>query len=152
MGALPAGMNTPSASLTWTAPEGWEELPGDGLRLVTFRINGAECAITTFPGDVGGTEANLRRWWGQVTSAPFTPDRLARVMSDAVALTTAGGLSGSVYDFGPVLPAEATQSTIAGILDLGGDTAFVKLTGDRAAVSGARDGLITLVRSIGAGP
>lgn len=152
MGALPAGMNRPSTQLAWTTPEGWEEVPGDGLRLVTFRVPRAECAVTTFPGDVGGVEANLRRWWGQISSSAFGAESLAAVMSGAIPVTAGDGISGAVYDFEPALAPDASASTVAAILDLGGNTAFLKLTGDRAALQTHKPALLALAESVRRAP
>lgn len=152
MGALPEGMNQPAANLHWTAPDGWEELPGDGVRLVTFRVPGAECSVTTFPGDVGGVEANLRRWWGQLSATAFSAPALDQVVGQATPLTARGGISGMLYDFGPALPTDAPNSTVAAILDLGGSTAFVKLTGERDVLQAQKPALLALAQSMGLDP
>ncbi|MCB1069436.1 MAG: hypothetical protein KDL31_03710 [Kiritimatiellae bacterium] len=149
MGALPEGMNQPAADLHWTTPDGWEELPGDGVRLVTFRMAGAECSVTTFPGDVGGVEANLRRWWGQLSSTAFSAPALDQVMGQATPLAARGGITGQLYDFDAALPADAPNSTVAAILDLGGSTAFVKLTGKRDVLQAQKPALLALAQSMG---
>ena len=67
---LKSSANVP---LTWKAPEGWQEFPGRGFRLVTFETGEGEEAVETsivsLSGEAGGIEANLIRWMRQINLA-----------------------------------------------------------------------------------
>ena len=90
------------ADVTWTVPEGWKQVPSDqAMRVATFRAGGdpgVEVSVTAFPGDVGGTLANVNRWRGQVGLAPATeqdlPSMLETVRVEGVEVSTLA-LSGS---------------------------------------------------------
>jgi len=72
-GALPRGPGARAGAplVQFTPPAGWERLGGSGMRLEAFRAPGAvEVALARLPGDGGGFEANLRRWFGQLGVAP----------------------------------------------------------------------------------
>ncbi|MGD8869690.1 MAG: hypothetical protein PVI01_18870 [Gemmatimonadales bacterium] len=79
MGETPAA----SAEVAWTVPEGWvKEEPTNSMRKAQFALaaaegdsDGAEVVITFFPGEgqVGGEEANINRWYGQMTQPDGTP-------------------------------------------------------------------------------
>lgn len=151
--AMAGTVSGAAVSLAWTAPEGWREQPGSSVRLATFFAGPesapAECSITAFPGDVGGTEANLRRWLGQLNAEPPAPEAFASFVKHAQSITTQGGLSGHLYDFAdllPDLPAEAT-STLAAVLQVEGATVFVKMMGPKALLGQERERFTELCRS-----
>ncbi|HMP74387.1 MAG TPA: hypothetical protein PKE55_14105 [Kiritimatiellia bacterium] len=148
MAPLPDGMNQPSAGLLWTAPEGWEEQPGSGVRLATFVVDGADCAIFTFPGSVGGIEANIRRWWGQLNAGTISDADLASFIEAAPAFISSGDLHGRFFDFLAILPGTADLATLVSTLDLGEHTAFIKLTGPREVILNHRDRFLQLSQSI----
>jgi len=57
----------------WTQPEGWERLPGGGMRVIDLRPAGdprAECYLTVLAGDGGGITANVNRWRNQLGLEP----------------------------------------------------------------------------------
>src|SRR5262245_2598844 len=63
---------------TWTLPAGWEELPGNEVRLATlkFRSGSQPLEISVIP--AGGTVLdNVNRWRKQVDLEPITGDELA---------------------------------------------------------------------------
>lgn len=66
--------------ITYRVPEGWEELSPSGIRKANFKIasdsGAAEMTITTFPGDVGGTLANINRWRDQIGLQPIAAGEL----------------------------------------------------------------------------
>lgn len=79
MGGAPSA----PAEVAWTVPDGWvEEEPSNSMRKAQFVLpaaegdeEGAEVVITFFPGEgqVGGVEANIDRWYGQMTQPDGTP-------------------------------------------------------------------------------
>lgn len=59
--------------IAWAAPEDWSTQEGSGFRFATIipdEADAAEIAVTRFGGNVGGVEANIGRWCGQVGVAP----------------------------------------------------------------------------------
>src|SRR4051812_11843513 len=62
---MPPGMSKPAAgggAIEWTVPDGWKELPGDGLRFATIQVlpDHPEIMLTVIPlsGESGGLIAN----------------------------------------------------------------------------------------------
>lgn len=149
----PALAQDAPASLSWTAPEGWEEIPGSGMRKATFLASSgaqtAECSIVSFPGDVGGEAANLVRWAGQVGVTLSQEDATA-FMGQAEPFTTQSGIEGRIYDFSGLLaPAAAdAPSMLAGILDHGHEKVFVKLMGPRSLLADEKERFRQLSTSI----
>jgi hypothetical protein len=121
---------TGSVALKWTVPEGWVEQPGQAMRMATFLVgpDRRECTIVSFPGDVGGIEANLRRWIGQL-EATVADEALAKFARAPETFQSEGGLGCLVYDFSSLLPAGSAQSMLAAIVPMDGQTVFVKLMG-----------------------
>jgi len=147
-----AAAETGSVELAWETPAGWEERPGSGMRLVTFRVgpnaDPSECTITAFPGDVGGVRANLRRWAGQLGLSP-SPAELEAFESDFTPFETAGGMAGKFFDFSSLVPGDdASQSMLAGMVPRGGMTVFVKLMGPRRLLAAEREAFLALCRSL----
>ena len=64
---------------TWTLPEGWQQLPGDGFRFATLRFQTGgqpvEIAVSPAGGDV---LMNVNRWRGQVGKPPITASELSK--------------------------------------------------------------------------
>ena len=67
-----------AGGLKWTAPAGWQALPGDGqMRAATYKVpatagdsQGADCVVYFFgQGQGGSVEANIDRWKAQFSSA-----------------------------------------------------------------------------------
>ncbi|HWE53769.1 MAG TPA: hypothetical protein VG273_28520 [Bryobacteraceae bacterium] len=55
-----------AAGLKWTAPTGWVSQSAATFRVVTWKVQDAECIVYFFgPGQGGGVQANLDRWKGQ---------------------------------------------------------------------------------------
>lgn len=140
---------TAKTSLTWVLPSGWTEGPARAMRLATFNVgtSGAECVITVFPGDVGGLEANLRRWLGQLQVTVADPE-VAKFSRAPDTFQSEGGLPCLVYDFGTLVPAEKADSLLAAVVPLEGSTAFVKFAGTRALLAAEKDNFLALCRSL----
>jgi hypothetical protein len=147
MGELPPEMRTPSLPLEWQTPEGWEERPGSGMRIATFMVLGNECTLMTFPGDVGGDEANIRRWLGQL-GQPVDDDVLKSFVANPVRFETAGGFECRLFDYSAILPEGSPKNIIAGIITIDDHTAFVKLMGDSAVLKEQKTAFENLCKSI----
>ena len=67
--AAPAQADAASASVTWTTPAGWSDLPARTFREVNLRVGGderAEC-YATLSGTRGDLFSNVNRWRGQMS-------------------------------------------------------------------------------------
>ena len=75
-----------AGGVTYTVPEGWEDLPASGIRKANLNIsdgNGtAELTVLVFPGDVGGRLANINRWRGQLGLNDATPEDLSKFIKE----------------------------------------------------------------------
>lgn len=118
-----------AGEVSYTVPEGWEELPASGIRKANLKVtdaNGsAELTVLVFPGDVGGRLANINRWRGQIGLAPSTPDELP-AFTESYTISAHRGLYVKLDG--------AEQSILGGLLPFHGNTWFFKLLGDRDTV------------------
>lgn len=135
----PAG--TAVAKVTWTSPQGWEELPTtQQMRIATFKTQGVEVAVTAFPGDVGGMLANINRWRGQIGLAAVTDADLPSLVTEVqqtpskVSITSLTGSQG--------------QQMLGAVVDPGdGQTWFVKATATPAEIEAIRPSFETFAKS-----
>lgn len=136
-----------AGALAWTVPEGWQERPGNGMRLASFGVGDVECTIIAFPGDAGGLESNLARWLRQL-GIESTTDVLAKMSSATESVTTEGGGTAQLFDFTAVLPATATTNMLSALLPTDDQTVFVKLMGPRALLEAQKKSFRSLCQSL----
>ena len=80
-----AASETPTQpNLTWTLPEGWQEVPPGQMRLASFAATApdgkkVDVSIVPLGGVAGGELGNVNRWRGQVGLAPVTEDELSKL-------------------------------------------------------------------------
>ena len=115
--------------ISYDVPEGWKELEPSGIRKANFTIhsdNGsAEVTILTFPGDVGGTLANINRWRDQIELAPATSENVNE-FSNPYEIAKHKAL---------YVRLEGEKRSIFGaILPFHGNTWFFKMSGDNPVV------------------
>ena len=151
-GQAPPGMQgdvppppAPEHGLAWTLPKGWKEERSGGMRYASLKapVQGkADGSVVVLPGPAGGELSNVNRWRGQIGLGPI--DDAALTAARKTLATKAGRVS--VFDF----TSEGHQRSrlVAGLLEAGGSTWFVKLTGDEAAVSAARPDFMKLLESL----
>jgi hypothetical protein len=148
MGAsAPEGLPPPAqdGGLRWTLPTGWTESAGGQMRLATFKppvAGRVDASVVALPGPAGGELANVNRWRNQIGLPPIDDAALAKART--VLKTKAGALH--VYDF--TSDAEPRSRVVAGLTSAKGDTWFVKLNGDAAAVAAARADFMKLLGSL----
>tara|TARA_B100000989_G_scaffold68629_1_gene47818 strand:- start:5656 stop:6339 length:684 start_codon:yes stop_codon:yes gene_type:complete len=118
-----------AGGVTYTVPEGWEDLPASGIRKANLRVsdeNGtAELTILVFPGDVGGRIANINRWRGQVGLDDAPPEDLP-TFTEAYTISQHPGLY--------VRLEGGAQSILGGLLPFHGSTWFFKFLGSSGTV------------------
>lgn len=131
MQVLPGMQDSVNAAgdIAYTAPDGWEDLPASGIRKANLRVtdaNGsAELTVLAFPGDVGGTLANINRWRGQIGLAPASTETLP-TLTESYAISKHGALYTRL---------EGDANSILGaLLPFHGYTWFFKLQGTSSTV------------------
>jgi hypothetical protein len=133
------------AGLRWTLPAGWKEAPGGGaMRYATLTapVTGKlEVTVIRLPGPAGGELANVNRWRNQIGLPPIGEADLPAARK---VVTTAAGPLG-VYDF---TSGDEKSRTIAGLASIQGETWFLKMTGETAAVAKARAAFLELLGSL----
>ena len=101
-----------------------------------------DASVVVLPGPAGGELANVNRWRGQIGLPPLDEAALAKARK--VVKTKAGPLR--VYDFAS--EGATPNRLVAGLTEAKGDTWFVKITGDAAAVGAAREDFMKLLGSL----
>ena len=135
----------PPGGLRWTLPSGWIETAGGAMRYASFKVpvNGTvDASVVVLPGPAGGELANVNRWRGQIGLPPI--DDAALAAARKTLSTKAGPIK--VYDFSS--GGGSGKRLVAGLTELEGNTWFVKLTGDAAAVGAARGDFMKLLGSL----
>ncbi|HYC71459.1 MAG TPA: hypothetical protein VEB66_09655 [Opitutaceae bacterium] len=104
----------------------------------------ADLAITAFPGDTGGLEANLNRWRGQVGLGP----QAGAELTGPLQRVSANGLEITIADYsGP-----AGTRLVGAIVPFKGNTWFFKLMGPEATVAAAKPAFVEFLQTIQAAP
>ena len=120
-----------AGGVTYTVPEGWEDLPASGIRKANLKVSDetgtAELTVLVFPGDVGGRLANINRWRGQLGLDEATPEDLSK-FTESYSISQHPGLYVR-------LEGEA-QSILGGLLPFHGSTWFFKFLGSSGTVLG----------------
>jgi hypothetical protein len=133
--AAPPPMNRSQARVVWTLPEGWKDVPSSKpMRVATIDAGGTEIAVSAFPGDAGGTLANVNRWRGQMGQPPTDEVGLAANLKSAKHATKTGNVEVATL---LILGAgENSQAMLGAIITPGdGQTWFAKATTDPAAAA-----------------
>ena len=137
--ARPSGMR-------WTAPAGWKEIAGSGMRVASFELpktdGKAEATVVALPGDVGGELANVNRWRGQIALPPIAEADLPA--SRATVKSRLGAIF--VYDF--TGSGEKKTRLVAGMIQVSGTMWFFKLMGDERAVAAAKPAFLKLLEGL----
>jgi len=135
----------PDRGMHWTLPKGWTEERTGGMRYATLKapVQGkADGSVVVLPGPAGGELQNVNRWRGQIGLPPI--DDAALAAARKVMASKAGKIS--FYDF--TSEGHTKSRLLAGLLEAGGQTWFVKLTGDEAAVTAARPDFMKILESL----
>ena len=132
-----------ASDITYQTPENWTEFAPSTIRKANFKIDNAsgtaEVSVTVFPGDVGGTLANINRWRQQIELNPIDESKLNETITPFVISNHQGyftKLEGN------------NQSILGGILPFHGSTWFIKMQGDILAVDEELDTFKDFLSSI----
>ena len=111
-----------SSGITWTAPNGWSEVAGNSIRLVTFKISEkAECSFIVLSGVAGGLESNVNRWRGQIGLSPIGLAAIEKQMRKVKTPLAEAQM------FKLVNPTNKDSSFLVSLIPKGDSTLFVKL-------------------------
>ena len=137
--------DAPDQGLRWTLPKGWtDERQGGGMRYATLKApypGKIDGSVVVLSGQAGGELANVNRWRGQIQLGPIDGAALAAARKEVA--SKAGTLR--VYDF---TSEDGQRRLIAGILEAGGASWFVKVTGDAGPIGAARADFLALLGSL----
>jgi hypothetical protein len=150
-----------AGGLSWSVPKGWTSAPASSMRVATYRTpaapgdpEGGEVAVFYFgPGQGGSVDANVDRWFAQITGEPGSkkPTRSQiKVGAIPVTLCAAEG----IYNSGMAAPAGGSSGprkgfALEGAIAEGPQGAvFFKLTGPKKTVAKAKAGFDVLVKSL----
>jgi hypothetical protein len=134
-----------AASPSWKTPESWKQLNPGPMQVAKFQSpveNGASAEITVavFPGDVGGTLANVNRWRGQIGLPAVQEADLAKV-------TESLDLGGNKAILVDMISEQTKTRMIAAIVPKAGQTWFYKLLGQDAIAGREKDAFLKFVQS-----
>ncbi|MFL2825746.1 MAG: hypothetical protein ACJZ8T_01590 [Coraliomargaritaceae bacterium] len=132
-----------ASGISYQTPDSWTEFPPSSIRKANFKIDNAsgtaEVSVTVFPGDVGGTLANINRWRQQISLSPIDQASLKENISPIIISNHQGyftKLEGN------------TESILGGILPFHGSTWFIKMQGDILVVEEEVDTFKSFLSSI----
>lgn len=138
------------STLSWKTPGGWTRGRESSMRIMTYNMgpNGeGECAVSVFPGDVGGMVANVNRWYGQMSQTPLTPDAVAALPTIEVLgqKATLVDIQGDYKGMGG--RAKSDYRLIGVICPLPSNVMFFKLTGPDKLVQAEKDNFVGFCES-----
>ena len=147
-----ASSAVPSDSgLAWDVPSDWKEIPGGGMRIVTFKQaddpDEIDVSIVSLGGMAGGVEANLSRWAKQI-ELDIDPQQLEQWIAAAPGIKTKAGVGGTLFDFTKFQQDRSAKSMIAAMIEIDGATVFVKMTGTVEAVLANQTSFKQLTQSV----
>lgn len=134
----------------WIVPQNWTEKTPGPMLLKSYTAmddagKTASVTISTFPGDVGGTLANVNRWRGQMSLPPVEEDKLEGVTQS---LDTAGGKATMVDFTGTDTKTGQPARLIAVMVPHGDSTWFYKLMGEDVVVREQKEAFVKFVQTV----
>jgi hypothetical protein len=141
-----AAGNAPEVA--WTVPGPWRSVERDEpMRQATFLAGGdqqpVEIAVSSFPGNVGGVQANINRWRRQLGMGP------TQTPPDPIAEFHRGGLHTQVFEI--TAPAAEGQDQrkqiLVAMLHGRGHTWFVKINDTPKRIDSQQEAMLAFARS-----
>lgn len=103
---LPAG-----PGYTCDLPEGWTEVPGTGMRKVSYTIEGSSIDFYLISLSMGDVPSNVNRWRGQVGLDPAAPEDITKEVQTFQ-------VGGHDVNYVEIYNDEGGKGIIAAIIDL----------------------------------
>ena len=140
----------PKIPLSWKTPDGWEEIAGTGMRLVTFKGDGVESSIVSLGGAAGGIPSNVIRWMGQINMAVPSESELNAFIESQEKLVSSGKLEMTLINLAQLQGSQpdSVPSMMASMIQLDDTTVFIKMTGTKAAITKNHDEFKDLCNSL----
>ncbi|NDV63104.1 hypothetical protein G0Q06_11625 [Puniceicoccales bacterium CK1056] len=140
--AAPQGLG-----FTFSIPEDWTQQPPSQMKLLSFKAGTppelmAECAVSAFPGDVGGRLANINRWRRQVGLGPTTEE----VADSFVQELKISGMDAWQVDF--TGPGDPAGRVVVSVVFHNEQSWFFKLSGNEASVREELESYGTFIDSV----
>jgi hypothetical protein len=143
--------------LSFTAPEGWKELPKSGMRVADYKLPAAEGAadeaqVTVYDfGALGGgsADSNVQRWLGQFDPKDGDPKIEKPKDEDKLKITLVEVGGTYVAETRPgsgVKNNKPGWAMIAAVVEGGGKTLFVKAVGPKATIEKQADAIRAYIR------
>lgn len=148
-----AAVSEPSAAgdgwIKWTKPAAWTELPPTAFRKGNFVYEGpdgdsVEITVSSFPGDVGGTLANVNRWRGQARLSPITDEALSKSLTEI----NVQGHSGQLVNILPDSSDPGAIQIVAAIFLYQGESWFFKMSGPQKLVASQKGTFDRFIREL----
>ena len=129
---------------TWEIPPHWVQTSASSMRLASYEVtdsNGSKLdfSVTSFPGDVGGTLANVNRWLGQIGIAPVEEAGLDKYISPIIV---------DEMDAQLVVAEGDKDALYAVILMVEDKSWFFKITGNRELAKVEKSNFLSFLDSV----
>lgn len=147
--AAPAPTSTEKGWINWTKPSAWTELAPTAFRKGNFVFEGdnekiVEITVSSFPGNVGGTLANVNRWRGQAGLPAITNDALEAALTEV----TVDGHEGQVVNILPDSSNPDDVQIVAAIFIYQGESWFFKMSGPQKLVGSQKPTFDRFIKSL----
>jgi hypothetical protein len=134
----------------WNIPSNWKETPAGMMVLKSFSVSDdagheAKISISAFPGDVGGTLANVNRWRTQLSLEPITQQDLPK---ETTSIDVLGGKATLVDVKGTDSKTGKPARLAAAMVRHGEKSWFYKLMGDEQVVGREKEAFLKFVETV----
>lgn len=149
--AAPSGPSTTTGGpgVNWTVPAAWGEGPPRPMRIATYSVGDAECAVFYFgPNQGGAVDDNIDRWAGQFQGSP-NPKREERTVHGMK--VTRVEINGAYLSPGTDMQSQGSMPDwrmLGAIVQGPQGPVFFKLTGPAGTVRGAAKDFDALLASL----
>ena len=135
--------------VAWTVPAAWVAGPPRPMRLATYAVSDAECAVFYFgPNQGGAVDANIDRWAGQFAGKPNPKRELRTIRGMSV---TRVEIDGAFLSPGTDMQTQGTKPgwrLLGAIVQGPQGPVFFKLTGSEGTVGTAAKDFDALLASL----
>ena len=131
----PITATTANDRIQWTKPATWTELAPTAFRKGNYFVDGndgkkVEITVSSFPGTVGGTLANVNRWRGQAGLSSIDSEELSQGLTEV----RIDGHDGQIVNILPDSDDPDATQIVAAIFIYKGESWFFKMSGPQQVV------------------